>query len=269
MNATDLIAAPFVQRAFLAAILLALCGGVLSFFVVERRLAFMGHGIAHSMVAGVALGLLMGWPVLWPALAVALAVSFAIGWASRSGSLPEDSAIGIALSASLAIGLLLVSLKRGYISHLESYLFGSILAVTSVDLMVIGTLALLYVAVVIRYWRVLLFFTYDPEGAAIAGYPVQGLRYGMLAALALLIAVSMKIVGILLVGAFLVIPAAAAVYWTARAERVVLLSLLFSLVSALLGMSASVLLNASAGATIVLALVFMFLFSRLLGPYRG
>lgn len=269
MSAFELLTTPFMLRALAAAVLLAISGGLLSFFVVERRLAFMGHGIAHSMVAGVAFALLFDWPVLWPAAAIAILVSLLIGWASRDGSLPEDSAIGIALSAAMAVGLLAVSLRRGYISHLESYLFGSILAVSTEDLLLIAALTALFLFAVIRWWRVLLFFAYDPEGAAIAGYPVRALRYALLLSLALLIAVAMKIVGILLIGAFLIVPAAAAVMWSAQAARVVLLSVAFAVVSALVGIYLTAALNASAGALIVLLLFLCFLVGRLWGPYRS
>ena len=115
MTILELLAQGFVQRAILAAALLGLSCGILSFFVVQRKLAFMWHGIAHSMLAGVGLGVLFNWPVLWPATVVAALVSIGVGWITQREQISEDSAIGIALSAALAIGLVLVSLKQGYI----------------------------------------------------------------------------------------------------------------------------------------------------------
>ena len=252
----------------LAAAMLGIACGVLSFFVVQRKLAFMGHGVAHSMFAGVGLGVLLHWPVFWPALAIAVLVSVGVGWITKRDRVSEDSAIGITLSAALAFGLVLISLKQGYMANLEGYLFGSLVTVLPADLIGLGLLLLAVVGVALLQWKVLLSFAFDPEGAAVSGYPVDVLRYGLLLALALMVAVSMKIVGILLVGAFLVIPAAAAGFWTAIPGRVAWLSVGIAFVSALLGITAAVLLNAPAGGTIVLVLVILFLAGRIVGPYR-
>lgn len=268
MSFLEIMAQGFVLRALAAAALLGIAGGLLSFFVVQRRLAFMGHGVAHSMVAGVGLGVLFNWPVFWPALTVAVLVSVGVGWITRRGQVAEDSAIGITLSAALALGLILVSLKHGYAAALDSYLFGSLIAVLAVDLLFIGGLTLLIAALTARYWRALLLFAFDPEGAAVAGYPVETIRYGLLLLLALLIAVAMKIVGILLVGAILIIPAAAAGFWSARAGRVLWLSVAFALTAAVGGIALSVWTNAPSGAAIVVALVGLFVVGRIAGPYR-
>ncbi|MBI5058218.1 metal ABC transporter permease [candidate division KSB1 bacterium] len=259
---------PFVQRALLAATLMALTGGLLSFFVVQRKLAFMGHGIAHSMIAGVAIGLVFDLPVVWPALAVALICAAGIGWVARNAKVSEDSAIGILLSAALAGGLLLISLRRGFLTHLESYLFGSIVAVMPGDLLVLGLLAAVTIGILGKYWRIISFYAFDPEGAQVAGYPVELFRYALLVLLAVTIAVVMKIVGILLVGAFLVIPAAAAAYWSPRAISVVLISAGIALVCAVGGMFAAIAFNLAAGPAIVAALVAGFAVSRLVGRYR-
>jgi len=268
MDLTALLAIGFVQRAVLAALLLAISCGLLSFFVVQRNLAFMGHGVAHSMVAGVGLAILFNWPVLWPALIVAVLVGVGVGWISSRGTVSEDSAIGITLSAALALGLVLISLKQGYISNLEVYLFGSLLTVLPGELVVLGVLCTAILALLLWRWKTLLMFSFDPEGAAVAGYPVNVMRYGLLLALAVMVAVAMKMVGILLVGAFLVIPAAAAANWSARATHVVWISVLFAAVGAALGMIFSLLFNTPAGAAIVLALVVLFMVSRIAGPYR-
>jgi zinc transport system permease protein len=268
MNLTELLAQGFVQRAIFAAALLGIGCGVLSFFVVQRKLAFMGHGVAHSMVAGVGLGVLFNWPVFWPALAVAVFVGLGVGWITRRDQVSEDSAIGITLSAALAVGLVMISVKKGYVNNLEAYLFGSLVTVMPADLLGLGLLVVVIAGIALVWWRMLLLFAFDPEGAAVAGYPVELLRNALLLSLALTVAVAMKIVGILLVGAFLVIPAAAAGFWSARAPRVVLLSVIFALVGSLSGILFSLMTNAPAGAAIVVALVLVFLAGRVLGPYR-
>jgi zinc transport system permease protein len=268
MTLFDLFAQGFVQRAIAAAAMLGLGCGILSFFVVQRKLAFMGHGIAHSMLAGVGIGVLLNWPVLWPATVVAVLVSIGVGWITQREQISEDSAIGISLSAALALGLVLVSLKQGYISNLEAYLFGSLVAVLPADLWALALLVVITAMLALFFWRVLLLFAFDAEGAQVAGYPVALLRYGLLIMLALTVAVAMKIVGILLVGAFLVIPGAAAGFWSVRAMRVVILSVAIALVATLSGIVFSLAVNAPAGAAIVLALVIFFLIGRVAGPYR-
>lgn len=268
MSLSELLTIPFVYRAVIAGALLSLSCGLLSFFVVQRRLAFMAHGIAHSMVAGVGLGLLLSLPVFWPALAVSLLVAIGVGWIAKRGHVSEDSAIGIVLATTLALGLVLISYHKGYVSHLESYLLGSILAVSVSDLIALSGLAVAILICLIMFWPILLMFSFDPEGTSIAGYPSDLLRYLLLVALAALVAVAMKIVGILLVGALLVIPSSAAVYWSARAYQVMILSAIFAVLASIAGMCASLILNVTAGGAIVLALFAVFLISRLLGPYR-
>ena len=268
MSFMELLTFGFVQRALIGALLLAISCGLLSFFVVQRNLAFMGHGVAHSMVAGVGLAVLLEWPVFWPALAVAVLVGVGVGWISKHGQVSEDSAIGITLSAALALGLVLVSLKQGFISNLESYLFGSLLTVMPGEIILLSVLSAAIIGLLAWRWRMMLMFSFDPEAAAVAGYPVNLIRYGLLLALALMVAVAMKMVGILLVGAFLVIPAAAAVYWSARPNRVLWLAAVISAIGALGGMSFSLRYNTPAGAAIVLALVILFGVSRVVGPLR-
>ena len=260
-----------------AAVLVGIVCGVQSFFVVHRKLAFMSHGAAHSMVAGVGLALLMHWPVFWPAIMTALLVSVTVGWITRRGRIVEDSAIGIALSAALAVGIFLSKMhdsvhadERDDHGHgLESFLVGSLDQVNSTDLIWLAAFAAIALLLVWRFWKVLVMFTYDSEACAVAGFPVEGIRYAILIGLALTIALTMKIVGILLVGAFLIIPAATAGFWSARASRVLLVSVLISLAGALTGMFVAYGFQAPPGATIVLTLVALFFVSRIVGPVRG
>jgi ABC-type Mn2+/Zn2+ transport system permease subunit len=166
------------------------------------------------------------------------------------------------------LGLILVSLKRGYLSNLDAYLFGSLLTILPEEVWLLAVLCALITIVLAWRWRILMMFSFDPEGARVAGYPVGALRYGVLLTLAVMVAVAMKLVGILLVGAFLVIPAAAAAYWSARAGVVIVCAALIAAIGALVGMAFSLAFNAPAGAAIVISLVILFAVSRLVGPYR-
>jgi len=261
-----------------AALLVAVSCGLLSFFVVHRNLAFMTHGIAHSMVAGVGLALLMHWTVFWPAMITAVVLALGIGWVTRRGRLAEDSAIGIVLSGALALGIFLAARPHeghdgheqhaGHVHDLESYLVGSLDHVLESDLIWLIAFAALAVILVIRFWHPLLRFAYDPEGAQISGYPVETIRFGILTALAITIALTMRVVGILLVGALLIIPAAAAGFWSARAVTVIFMAVLIAVVGAAVGVILAATLHAPAGATVILTLVALFLVSRIFGPYR-
>jgi ABC-type Mn2+/Zn2+ transport system permease subunit len=249
--------------------------GLQSFVVVHRRLSFMSHGASHGMVAGVGLALLMHWPVFPLALLSALLISLGVGWMTRKSSLAEDSAIGIMLSAFLAIGLLLAGV-HGHAhgddcggGHLDEYLIGSLETVAAYDLYFLAALCVLCVTLLWVYWRPLRLFLFDPEGARVAGYPVEFIRMTLLTALALTIALSMKVVGVLLVGAFLVIPASAAGFWSAKSSRVMILAAVFSLFAALAGSLLSSAFHIPAGPTIVLALVALFLVSRIIGTEKA
>ncbi|MBU1636541.1 metal ABC transporter permease [bacterium] len=256
----------------IAAVLVGIVCGMQSFFVVYRKLAFMSHGVAHSMVAGVGLALLMHWPVYWPAIITALIVSLTIGWITRKGRLVEDSAIGIALSAALAVGIFLSARHDhahgdscGHGHDLEGYLVGSLTNVDISEMFWLTGFAVIALFLIVRYWKILVMFTFDPESCAIAGYPVEAIRYAILIGLALTIALTMKIVGILLVGAFLIIPAASAAFWSNRASAVLILSVVVALIGAVIGMLFADWFHTPPGATIVLALVAIFFVSRLFG----
>lgn len=265
-----------ILLSLVAAALVGLVCGVQSFFVVHRKLAFMSHGVAHSMVAGVGLALLMHWPVYWPAIATALIISLGVGWITRKGRLVEDSAIGIALSAALAVGIFLSArhdhIHAGHACHdhdLEGYLIGSLSEVIPSELLWLTGFTIVSLFLIARYWKILVMFAYDPETCAIAGYPVEAIRYAILAGLALTIALTMKIVGILLVGAFLIIPAATAAFWSARATGVLLISICVALFGAIIGMIAAEAFHTPPGATIVLTLVVIFFASRIFGQVKG
>ena len=264
-----------IMLPIIAAVLVGIVCGMQSFFVVYRKLAFMSHGVAHSMVAGVGLALLMHWPVFWPAIATALLVSLSVGWITRRGRILEDSAIGIALSAALAVGIFLSArhdhIHAGHgcnVHGLESFLVGSLSNVVASELLWLAVFSVVSLFLIVRYWKILVMFTYDPESCVIAGYPLEVIRYGILTGLALTIALTMKIVGILLVGAFLIIPAATAAFWSVRASGVLILSVVISLLGAVSGMIVADVFHTPPGATIVLALVVIFFVSRIIGRVR-
>ena len=207
---SDVLSYPFMQRALVAAVLVGVVCSVIGTYVVLRKMAFIGAGISHSAFGGVALGYLLGLDPIGIAIPFCFATAMAIGWVSRKGRVSEDTAIGIAFASTMALGALFISLKKGYNLDLFGYLFGSILAVSKSDLWLILGLGLGVIVIVALLFKELLFVSFDEEMAAVSGLPVQTLYFLLLGLMALTVVISIKIVGIILVEALLVIPAAAA-----------------------------------------------------------
>ncbi len=259
----------FLARAALGALLASLTLSLLSGFVVLKRLAFAGSGIAHAAFGGVALALLLGLPPVPVAVVFALGLSVLVENLSRKGGLPEDSAIGIFYAASMALGVVLLSLRRAYNVDLFSLLFGNLLAIGEGDLWMMLALAGVVLAVVARYSGAMMSVAFDEDLAAVNGLPVQLLNRLLLVLLTLAVILSMKAVGIILVSALLVLPGATAleVAWSLRSF--LLLSVVFGLAAAALGISASFALNLASGAAIVLVGTAIFLLFNALRRRSG
>jgi len=248
----------FMQRALLAGILVAVLCGVLGFFVVLKRLSFIGVGISHSAFGGIAIGVLLGVDPLFAAAVFSTLVAWAIGWLSRKGRLHEDTAIGILFSSAMALGVALISLSSAYQVDLFGYLFGNILAVSPHDLWMLGGIVLVVLVGLVLTFKELLFLAFDEEVARASGLPVTALYFVLLTCLALAVVAAIRVVGLILVEALLVIPAAIG-YQLARGYRSMLaLAIGSAVLSAIVGLFASYVLNIAAGATIVLVLTLLF-----------
>lgn len=265
---SDVLSYPFMQRALVAAVLVGVVCSVIGTYVVLKKMAFIGAGISHSAFGGVALGYLVGVSPIGIAIPFCLATAMAIGWVSRKGRVSEDTAIGIAFASTMALGALFIGLKEGYNVDLFGYLFGSILAVSESDLWLILGLGLGVIAVVILLFKELLFMSFDEEMAAVSGLPVQALYFLLLGLMALTVIVSIKIVGIILVEALLVIPAAAAFQLTRSFVRMMALSVLIGVVSGVGGLFLSYWWDLPSGATIVLTAAAIFFVCFVLSPKR-
>ncbi len=260
---SDWLAYSFLQRAVVAGLLAAVTCGVLGFFVLLRRLSFLGVGVSHAALGGVALGLVMGVePVLAAAVFAAL-VAWSVGWLGEHGNMHEDTAVGVLFSAAMALGVAILSASPEYRGDLFGYLFGNILAVTSADLWLLGSLSVAVLTAVALLFKELLFASYDEEVARASGLPVTALHYFLLGALALTVVVAMRVVGVILVEALLVIPAATAYQWATGYRELLVLAIAFSVLGTLGGLLASYWWNVAAGASIVLVLAAVFTVSVL------
>ncbi len=254
----------FAERALVAAVVVGLLCGLLGFFVILRRLAFIGVGISHSAVGGVAVGLLLGVDPGLSAAVFSVAVALGMFWVARDRRLGEDAIIGVFLSGAMALGLLLMGLRHGYQKDLFAYLFGSLLAVSSSDLVALCALAAVLVVVVAVSFREMLFVAFDEEVARAYGRPVDLLDAVLIVVLALTVVAGVRVVGVLLVEALLVVPAATAALWTLDFRRQVALSMGLGAASAIAGLWCSFAFDVGAGAAIVLVAVTAFFVSWLL-----
>ncbi len=247
----------FLIRAALAGIGVAIAAAPLGCFVVWRRMAYFGDATAHASILGVALALTFSASVFIGALAVALLMAVTVSLISGRG-LASDTVLGVMAHSALAFGLVAVSFLSGVRVDLMAFLFGDVLAVTRTDLAVIWGVALLVLGVLSWRWSALLTATLSPELAHAAGIDPRREALILSVALAFVVAVAIKVVGVLLIGAMLIIPAAAARALASTPERMVVVAALFGFLSVLAGLGASVMFDTPTGPTIVCAAAVIF-----------
>ena len=269
----DLILHPlalgFMQRALMASVLVGALAALVGVYVVLKGLAFIGDAVSHAAFPGVVAAFMLKLPIYPGAVVAAVLTALGIGWVSRRAALRLDTSIGVLFAGAFAAGVLLMSTIKGYVGDLMSFLFGNVLAVTPSDLVGVSILALLVLLSLAVSYKELLFATFDPLGAQAAGYPVGLLEYGLLVLVALAIAVSIQVVGIILVVAMLVTPAATAQLLTDRFGRLLALSVALSVLEAVVGLYLSFYGNWASGATIVLVQTAVFGIALIISPRRG
>ncbi len=264
----EMLSLPFFQNALIGGILVVVMLSLLSFFVVLRRISFIGVGISHSALGGVALGVALRLNVTVMTTLFCAGIALLIGLISRRGHLREDAAIGITFSGTMALGVTLIALSGSYTSSLFSYLFGSILSITTGDIYVIAIYCAAVIVLIGAFFKQLLHASFNEEIAAVTGVPVGFLHYMLLVLIALAIVASIKLVGIVLVAALLVLPAATA-YQVARTYRAALaLSVVWGIVSLVAGLFLSYVLDLPSGATVVLCACVIFFVCFALSPRR-
>lgn len=264
----EILSYTFMQRALLASVLIGTVSAVIGVYVVLRGLSFIGTGIAHASFGGVALGFLLGINPTLTAVGFCLLTAWGIAWTSRRAEVKEDTAIGIFFTATMALGILFIGLMADYNVDLFGYLFGSVLSVTQADLWLSGLLGTGVLLTVGLFFKELLFITFDPEMARVSGLPATALYVLLLSLMALTIVLSIKVVGIILVSALIVIPAAAAYQLTEDFWPMMILAVIIGNVSALSGLFLSYELDTASGATMVLTATLVFLLSTLWSPRR-
>jgi manganese/iron transport system permease protein len=258
----------FMQRGFAAAVIVGALCALVGCYVVLRSMAFMGDAMAHAILPGIAIAYLLNGNLLLGALIAAIAVALGIGFFSQGGAIKEDTAIGILFSAALALGVALISSIRSYAVDLSHILFGNVLGVSPSNLWLIGSLAVAVILTVVIFYRPFLVVTFDPVLAKTLRMPTGLLRNLMLILLSVTIVISLQTVGIGLVAAMLVTPAASAYMLTRRLPVMMAFSILFGVLSGIIGLYLSYYLNIASGASIVLVATLIFLLAFFFSP-RG
>jgi len=243
----------FFRNAFVMSILLGILFGTLSFFVVMRKMSFLGAGIAHTAFGGVALGVLLGLDPFLTSLTFCTVAAILLGKLVRYGKISYDMGIGIFFSFSMALGALFLAFKRGYAFDLMSYLFGNILGVTMDDAIIALGILLVFIPFIFIFIHRILFMSMDEEVAAVSGIRVNLLDTILLVFLAAIIVTSIKIVGIILVSALVVLPASFGLLVSKNYRIVIITGILFTMAIMIGGLFLSYILDTPAGATMVTA----------------
>ncbi len=259
----------FMQRGLLASLMVGVLCAVVGCYVVLRSMAFLGDALAHAILPGVAVAYLVKGNLTIGALVAAIIVALAIGFFSRQGAIKEDTAIGILFAAALALGVAMISTIKTYAVDLTHILFGNVLGVSTGDLATIAVLALVTLAIIVLLYKEFLVVSFDPILASTLRLPVEGLRNLMLILLALTIVVSLQTVGVGLVAAMLVTPAAAASLLTRRLPVMMFVAALIGAFSSVAGLYLSFYVKIASGAAVVLTATAIFLVVFLVAPRRG
>ncbi len=253
----------FMQRGMLASFMVGIVCAVVGTYVVLRSMAFFGDALAHSILPGVAIGYLVGdgarEPLFWWALVAAVVSSLGIGAVSKAAKIREDTAIGIVFASMFALGIALISTVRNYSVDLSHFLFGDVLGVSATDLRLIALFGSVIIFLVLLFYKEFMVLTFDPLLAVTLRLPAKALDTLMLILIALAIVVSLQTVGVALMVAMLVTPAATGYLLTKRLPVMMALAAGFASLSGIIGLYISYYAGVASGAAIVLTSTLFFI----------
>ena len=259
----------FMQRAVIAAVIVGMVSAVVGSFVILKGMAFIGDALPHASFGGVAVAFALGVNLHLGGAVAALLTALLIGLVAQRGRVRYDTAIGIIFVAAFALGILIVSRQSGYVADLFSFVFGNVLGVTWGDVWLTAGLGAFILLAVALFYKELLFTSYDPSMAAASGVPVAAMQYGLLALVGLTVVVALQVMGIVLVLALLVTPAATAQLLTRRLPPMMAVAALVGVLSALGGLYIAWYADVAASAAIVLTATGFFALAFLFAPGRG
>jgi manganese/iron transport system permease protein len=265
----DPLAYPFMQRGLAASVMVGVVCSVIGSYVVLRGMAFFGDALAHAILPGVAIAYLLRGSLFVGALIVGVLTAIGIGFLSRTERIKEDTAIGIIFASAFALGIALLSTVRSYSTDLMHILFGDVLGVSPADLWLTGGFGLLVLLLIFAFYKEFLVLSFDPVLAMTLRLPASFLRYLLLIMLAITIVVSLQTVGVALMVAMLVTPAATAYLLTHRLLSMMALAAAIGSFSAVAGLYLSFYVNVASGPVVVLVCTALFSLAFLFAPRRG
>lgn len=254
----DIFQYSFIVRGFEAGIIIALIAPTIGIFLVLRRYSLIADTLSHVSLAGVAIGLLLKINPLITAIAAAVVSSVIIERLRISKRIFGESALSIFLSGSLALAIVIISLANGFNVNLFNYLFGSIVTVRQSDVYIIGILGILVIAAIVAFYKELVFITVDEESAKVSGIPTRFINILLIILAAFTVALSIPIVGVLLIAALIVIPVVTALQFRRSFKQTIMIAEVISVFSVIAGIISSFYLNLSSGGTIVLITIAIF-----------
>jgi ABC-type Mn2+/Zn2+ transport system permease subunit len=259
----------FIVRALAAAVVVGVVCSVLGTYIVLRGMAFLGDALAHTILPGVVIAFLIGWPLAVGALVFGVLTALGIGVLTERGALKEDTAIGVIFAGMFALGVALLSVGGNYAIDLAHFLFGNLLAVTEGDLWLIAGLGAAVLVVIYLFYKEFMVISFDEVLAATLRLPATFLRLLMLVLIAITIVTALQVVGVALMLAMFVTPAAAASLVTRRLPAMMAVSAVIGAVSGVTGVYVSFYLNVASGAAVVLVATLIFVVVFALARTRG
>ncbi len=260
---------PFMLRALWASMVVGVICPVLGAYVVLRGMTFLGDALAHIILPGVVVAHLLGWPLAVGALLAGVLAALIIAAISRRAVIREDTVVGVVFAGAFALGIALLSLRGDYAIDLTHILFGNLLGVSIADLVLTSTLGLIALLSVVVFYKEFLVLSFDPILAATLRLPVNWLRNLLFVMIAVVIVVSIQVVGVALVLAMLVTPAAAAYMLTRRLWPMMVLGAAFGVISTIIGLYLSFYFNIASGPAVVLVETAIFGVVFIFSPQRG
>lgn len=258
----------FIVRALLAAAVVGVVGSILGVYIVLRGMAFLGDAMAHTILPGVVVAFLLGWPLAIGALIMGILTALGIGALTERTALKEDTAIGVIFAGLFALGVALLSTRGNYSIDLAHFLFGNMLGVSATDLIVTAGLGFVVLLVIYLFYKEFLVLSFDPTLAETLRLPARFLNYLLLMLIAVTIVVALQVVGVALILAILVMPAATASFLTHRLPSMMVVSAIIGVTSGITGVYASYYLNIASGPSVVLVATLIFLVALIWSAIR-
>ncbi len=258
----------FLQSALVTAVMVGIMSGIIGSFIILRGMSLMGDAISHSVLPGVAVAYILGINIVFGASLFGILAAGLIGVVATKSKLKSDTAIGVVFSAFYALGFILISMAESS-TNLHHILFGNILAVSDSDLITTAIVLAIVIAFVVFFYKELLITSFDNNYAKSYGLNTNLIHYGLMLVLTLVTVSALQTVGIILVVAMLVTPAATAFLWTNRLHKMLVLAAIFGVISSIIGLYFSYTFNWASGPAIVITAAAMFLVSFIFSPKQG